>query len=152
FLAYAGRWQQDDTAVVHATVLNPATGAAQSLATAISAPTRVRSAMLGMNFRVENQRFNVSYTRNDETQHNLGLDTGYDLPEHGYDRSSKDDDARVWWTSMGTRSVNDVRFEFTRSFVQARPLLAAPAVLVLNAFSAGGNQDVGSQATTTGMQ
>jgi hypothetical protein len=152
FLAYAGQWQQDDTAVVHATVLNPATSAAQSLATAISAPTRVTSAMLGMNVRVANQRFNVSYTRNNETQHNLGLDTGFDLPQHGYDRSSKDEDARLWWTSMGTHSVNDVRFELTRNFVEASPLLAAPALLVLNAFNAGGNQDVATRATTTGLQ
>jgi hypothetical protein len=153
FLAYAGQWQQDDTAVVHATVLDPATSSAQSLATAISAPTRITSAMLGMNFRVAtNQRFNVSYTRNTETQHNLGLDTGFDLPQHGYNRSSRDEDSRIWWTSMGTQSINDVRFELTRNFVEASPLLTAPALLVLNAFNAGGNQDVATRATTTGIQ
>ncbi|HJZ73897.1 MAG TPA: carboxypeptidase-like regulatory domain-containing protein [Vicinamibacterales bacterium] len=152
FLAYAGQWQQDDTAVLHATVPDPATGSAQPLATAVSAPIRIRSLMLGTNFRVSNQRFNVSYTRNDETRRNQGLESGFSLPEHAYDGSSTDEVARLWWTSLGEHRVNDVRFELTRAFAEASPRMATPAVLVLDAFNAGGNQDVASRASTVGMQ
>src|SRR5262249_9781805 len=152
FLAYAGHWQQDDTAVVHALVPNPATGSPQSFGTAVSAPIRIRSLMLGTNVRVSNHRFNVSYTRNDETRRNQGLQSGFVLPERGYDRSWKDEAARLWWTTMGDRSINDVRFELTRNSAAASPLLAAPAVVVLEAFNAGGNQDVAARASTTGLQ
>jgi Carboxypeptidase regulatory-like domain len=152
FLLYAGQWHQDENAVVHATVLEPATSLAQPFATAVSTPTRVTSAMLATNFRLFNQRINVSYTKNDETRRNQGLEGGFDLPERAYDGSSTDGVGRLWWTSMGRRAVNDLRFELTRSVAATTARLVAPAVLVLDAFNAGGNQNPASRTSTLGMQ
>jgi hypothetical protein len=152
FLAYAGQWRQDDTVVAHGPLINSAATSVQPLGTAVIAPIATRSGMAGTNLQVANQRVNVSYTMNDETRRNQGLDTGLDLPERAYDRSTRDDVGRLWWTSVGQRTLNDVRFQFTRNFAEANPILAAPAVLVLNAFNGGGNQDVASRSSITGLQ
>jgi Carboxypeptidase regulatory-like domain len=152
FLAYGGQWRQEDTAVVHATVVDPATGVAGPSSAAVPTPARINSAMLGLNFLVFDQRVNVSYTRNEERRENLGLESGLDLPERAYDRSSIDEIGRLLWTSVGSSSVNDARVELRRAATSTAAQLVAPAVMVLDAFNAGGNLTPRSRASTTTVQ
>jgi hypothetical protein len=152
FLLSAGHWQQDDNAFVHATVLDRSTLVAQPFAATVATPTGVTSGMAQMDFRLFEQLVNVSYARTSESYRNQGLEGGFSLPEHAYDRSVTDDVGRVWWTSIGRRIVNDLRFEITRSSTATDPLVTAPAVLVLGAFNAGGNQNANSRRSTVGMQ
>jgi hypothetical protein len=148
FLAYGGHWDQDDTAIVHAWVLDPAASLAQPFNRTVPTPTRVTTSLFKTDLAVRHQLFNLSYTRTDQDQHNQGLESGYDLPERGYDRRSKDQTGELWWTAIARHAVNDLRLEATDSRASASPFSAAPAVVVLDAFSAGGNQDASYQTTT----
>jgi hypothetical protein len=145
FLLYAGQWKQDDNAIVHATVLDETARVAQPFATTVLTPTTVTSAMVKTDFRLLSQLVNVSYAKTTDRRRNQGLQGGFDLPERAYDRSSNDDIGRLWWTSLGRHVVNDVRVELTRTFTETNAQLAAPAVLVLDAFNAGGNQDAATR-------
>ena len=152
FLLSSGHWQQDDNAFVHATVLAPSTHLAEPFAATVLTPTRVISGMAQLDFRLFNQLINVSYVSTDESYRNQGLEGGFDLPDHAYDRSVKDDVGRLWWTSIGRHVVNDLRFEITRGLTTTDALVTAPAVLVLDAFNSGANQNAGSRRSTVGIQ
>lgn len=152
FLVYGGQWRQEENAIVHATVLDPATSFAQAFGTTVPTPTRVTSMLFKTDVKVLEQLINVTYTRTNETHRNQGLESGFDLPERAYDRSSRDDVGRLWWTSTGRHAINDVRVEITRSSAAANPLLTTPAIVVLDAFSAGGNQNAAYRTSTAGMQ
>jgi hypothetical protein len=153
FIAYAGRWQQDENAVIHATTLDPASHAAGLFSATVPTPARTSSVMGGTNFRVLNQRINATFTHNTETHGHQGLDTGLELPEYGIDRSTTEDIGRVWWTSViGSHVVNDVRVQYTRNTATSTALANTPALAVLDAFYAGGNQTAGTRAVTNGTQ
>jgi hypothetical protein len=152
FLVALGNWQQDDNAFVHATVLDPSSGLPQPFETAVPTPTRVTSGMGELDFKLLNQLINVSYARTDESNRNQGLESGFDLPGHAYDRLANDDVGRLWWTSLGRHFVNEVRLELTRNSTSTHPLLQTPAVLVLDAFNDGGNPNADTRLSTVGMQ
>jgi hypothetical protein len=152
FLVYGGRWKQDDNAFVHATVLDANAQAALPFNTVVSTPIDTNAAMLKTDIKLANQLFNVSYTRTRDQRRNQGLQSGFSLPESGYNRTSTEQIGRLWWTSLGPRVVNDVRFEATRTDTAAVPLVAAPALLVFDAFNAGGNQDAASRTAANGVQ
>ena len=152
FLLYGGQWREDENANVHATVIDPASRSATPFATIVQTPTTVSSAEIKLDFRVFNQVINTSYGRTDETHRGQGLESGFDLPERAYQRQSRDDVGRVWWTTLGQQSINDVRVEVATNTAARTALTSAPAVLVLDAFNAGGNQDAASRSTTTNVQ
>jgi hypothetical protein len=152
FLAYGGLWQQDENAIVHATVLDTLGSVTQPFAMTVPTPMREQSVLLKMDFQIFNQLVNAMYSRTTDTRRGQGLDGGLDLPERAFDSSSTDDVGRMWWTRIGPRSVNDVRLEITQSAYRSTPRLTAPAVLVLNAFNAGGNQNTAIQTSTAGVQ
>jgi hypothetical protein len=153
FMAYAGQWQQDESAVVHPTVLDPVTNLPQSFATAVSVPARINSFQFGTNIRpFNNQRINVTFTRNEETRRNQGLEGGFDLPERAFDRTATDEVGRMLWTVVGSHAVNDVRVEVTRNRAGTNPRLSSPAVLVFDAFYAGGNQNAGTRTNALTTQ
>ena len=146
FMAYAGQWQQDESAIINATVLDPAASATQPFTTAVTVPARINSFQFGTNIRpFTNQRINFTFTRNEETRRNQGLEGGFDLPERAFDRTATDEVGRMLWTAVGSHAVNDVRVEVTRNRSGTNPLLSTPAMLVFDAFFAGGNQTVGTQ-------
>lgn len=152
FLVYGGRWKQDDNAFINATVLNPGTQLAEPYSAVISTPTEVTTWMFKNDVKRGNQLVNVSYTRTRDQRHGQGLQGGFDLPESAYSRSSTDEIARLWWTVLGRRAVNDVRFEATRTVTDNIPQLAAPALLVFDAFNAGGNQNAASRTSALSAQ
>src|SRR5262245_29115416 len=151
FLASGGYWRQDDNAFVHATVLPPAAGLPLPFSATVSTPTDVRSASAQVDVRALDQTINASYEQADEKDRSLGLQSGFDLPEHAYDRSANDRTARLWWTSVGDHMVNDVRLQATRSSSITAPRVTTPAVIVLDAFNAGGNQNAPTDRSAVGL-
>ena len=151
-LAYLGQWHQDDNAFVHATVLDGARQAPVPFTSIVSTPSTVTSAMVKTDVKLLDQLVNVSYSRTRERQRNQGLEGGFDLPEHAFNRTLGDDAGRLWWTSLGRGSVNDARLEITRNAADASAATSGPAVLVLDAFNGGGNQANVSRATTIQVQ
>ena len=152
FLGSAGYWQQDDNAFVHATVLAPSTLAPTPYSDRIATPIWVTSQSMQIDFKQGGDLVNASYARTRETDRNLGLQSGFDLAEHAYDRSANDGVARVWWTRVAGHLVNDARIEFTRGFSATTPLTTTSAILVLDAFNAGGNQYDWTERSTRSMQ
>ena len=152
FLVYGGFWQQDENAIVHATVLDAAKRLIQPLDTTVPTPMREQSVLLKTDFQVFDQLVNATYSHTTDTRRGQGLDGGLDLPERTFDNSSTDDVGRMWWTWLGQGSVNDARLEITRHVGQSTPRLTAPAVLVLDAFNAGGNQNADIQTSSFGVQ
>jgi hypothetical protein len=154
FMAYAGQWQQDEQAVVNATLFDPSmSSATQPFTTAVSVPARINSFQFGTNIRpIDNHRVNFTFTRNEETRRNQGLEGGFDLPERAFDRKQTDEVGRMLWTAVGSHAVNDVRVEVTRNRAGTDPRTQAPAVLVFDAFFAGGNQNAGTTSSTITTQ
>jgi len=150
FLVSGGFWQQDDNAFVHATILSLGARSVEPFGATVATPTNVRSGSAQVDVRAGSNTINASFARADETDHSLGLQSGFDLPEHAYDRTASDNTGRLWWTSLGRRTVNDVRIEVTRGLSQTLPLTTTPAVIVLDAFNAGGNQAAPVRRAATG--
>ena len=68
------------------------------------------------------------------------MQSGLDLPERAFKRSSGEDAFRFSFTSiLSEHTVNESRFEITRRAFGMQATSDAPAVLVLDAFNAGGN-------------
>ena len=152
FLLYGGRWQQDETAIVHASVLNDGTLAAQPFNAAIQAPVQSTSFMFKTDVKVSDQVINATFTTGTDSRRNQGLEGGLDLPDRAFDQTSRDDVGRIWWTSLTGHAINDVRVELTRSRTTSTARLDAPAAYVLDAFNAGGNQDANTDAATNGLE
>jgi Carboxypeptidase regulatory-like domain len=152
FLGSAGYWQQDDNAFLHATVLAPSTLAVTPFSARIATPIGVMSQSMQIDFKQGGDLVNASYARTRETDRNLGLQSGFDLAEHAYDRAANDGVARVWWTRVAGHLVNDARVEFSRAFAATTPLTTTSAILVLDAFNAGGNQNAWTERSTRSMQ
>jgi hypothetical protein len=118
----------------------------------VRTPSRVTSLLFKTDFTVLGQLINASYAKTTERRRNQGLDGGRDLPETAYGMTAHDDVGRLWWTAIGRRAINDVRVEVTRSYAATDPLLTAPAIVVLDAFTGGGNQEARSRTSTTGVE
>jgi hypothetical protein len=152
FLLYGGIWEQDENAVIRSTVLDPVTRVAEPFELSVAAPLRQTSLVAKVDFKVFNQRMNALFMRNTGRHRNRGLESGFVLPEHAFGTDTTNDVGRLWWASVGTRSINDVRIQFTRDVVASTPLGSDPSVVVLNAFTAGGNQDASGSRETTSLQ
>jgi len=152
FLAYAGQWRQDDNATVHALTVDPAGHTTLPFTATIQTPAIVTSAELKFDARLFNQLLNVSYGRTTNSHQRQGLDSGFDLPEHAYEQQSTDDVGRLWWTIPGRRSLNDFRVEVSRGSASRTAVSDSPAVLVLDAFNGGGNQNAASRSDASAIQ
>jgi hypothetical protein len=152
FLVYGGVWQQNESAIVRSTIIDPLTNAAQPFSQSVASPLRQTSVVGKLDFAVLGQRVNAMFMRNAARHQNLGLESGFALPEHAYGTQTADQTGRVWWTSVGKRSINDMRVQFSRADVSSTPLSAGPEVIVLDAFTGGGSQEAAGRRTTSHLQ
>jgi len=141
-LAYAGRWEQDDNVVVNATTIDPLTLQPESLRLNVGAPTRTTSFSFKTNVQVGQQHTAaVELARDDQERRSAGLQSGFDLPERGYTGDSRETTGSFWLTSASPKVLNELRARASRTHRVDRAVTTTPAVLVLEAFNAGGNQD-----------
>ena len=152
FLVYAGQWRQDDNANVHATILDPESRAPTPFLATVQTPAIVTSGELKLDFRIAHNVFTAAFGRTVETHRGQGLSSGFDLPERAYDRRSTDSVGRFSWTTLGRHSIHDVRVEVTQTVGVRAALIDAPAVMVLDAFNGGGNQNAASRSTGLTVQ
>src|SRR5438105_388188 len=86
--------------------------------------------------------------RSRSTADNLGV-VDFDLPERGYSQTRTDDVLRASIVgSIGKALYNELRMQWQSSALAVAPLSVSPAVLVLNAFDAGGAQLSGSRGSS----
>ncbi|HET9531294.1 MAG TPA: hypothetical protein VFQ92_13135, partial [Blastocatellia bacterium] len=82
----------------------------------------------------------VGYRYNENVAENLGINT-FDLPERAFNRSSNEHTLRLSLTSIVTeQAVNEMRIQLSRDNSGSAAITDAPALIVQDAFSAGGNQ------------
>lgn len=142
FFLSMDRRAQDENEVVNATILNPVSLAPEGFVTTVLTPTRRVNYSLRTDFlATPKHTLGFQYRRAGRKQLNEGLGGGFDLPERAYDRTANDDTLRFYLTSIiSERAVNELRLELGRDRSETRALTDAPAIIVLDAFGAGGNQ------------
>ena len=72
-------------------------------------------------------------------QDNAGI-SGFTLPSAGYDSSSTEHTVQISDSQViGTKAVNDLRFQYNRDNEHQTPLNSGPSIDVIGAFNGGGN-------------
>jgi hypothetical protein len=90
----------------------------------------------------------ASYQRSDSTSENLGVGD-FDLPSRGYSRETSEDVFRLsLGTPIGRSFYNETRFQARHQTTSSASLSDAPALIVLDAFNAGGAQVGGGRRGT----
>lgn len=90
----------------------------------------------------------ASYQRNASDSRNLGVGD-YDLESRGYTREASEDLFRVSESGpVGRNFFQETRFQFRRTATDSFSYNDAPALLVLDAFNAGGAQVTGGREGT----
>ena len=142
FLAYARRWEQDENAVINARTFNIISLQPQTFSTTIITPSRTNNVALRANYLASQKHtFAMEYSYASETARNQGLESGLDLPERAFRRSSRENALRFSLTSIQSeRTINEGRIKLARTNYGTQSLKSAPAILVLDSFNAGGNQ------------
>ena len=149
-LAYGGRWEQDDNVVVNATPLDPITLQPTSLRLNVATPTRTSSYSVKTDVQVtQNHTAAVEYAQNKQVRQTAGLQGGFDLPERAYTGESEERTTSFWVTSAFPTVLNELRARVSRNHLLDRAETTTPAVLVLEAFNEGGNQDALFREDTT---
>jgi hypothetical protein len=141
FLAYGGRWERDDRVTVNTTIVNPAL-APERFVESVPTPARIDSFSLRTDVVVKSRHvFLLEYARTTEAHRNVGLESGRDLPQRGISRDVDEESARVSAVSVfGGGITSEFRARLRRQTFAEQALTDTPAVLVLDAFNAGGNQ------------
>ncbi|HMB80030.1 MAG TPA: carboxypeptidase regulatory-like domain-containing protein [Vicinamibacterales bacterium] len=95
------------------------------------------------------QMLRAEVQRNHGKTENLGVGD-FDLAERGYSQARTEEVVRASNAgAIGKALYNELRVQWRSEDIAFTPVSAAPAVLVLNAFDAGGAQLAGSQGTNT---
>jgi hypothetical protein len=95
----------------------------------------------------KSQMFRAELQRNRNTTENLGVGD-FDLPERGYRQTHTGDVLRASVTgSIGKALYNELHVQWRSDDTSFAPVSTAPAVLVLNAFDAGGAQLAGAHGS-----
>jgi len=114
---------------------------------------RKPNAALNVTARVEHalsrsQMFRAEMQRHHATTDNPGVGD-FDLPERGNSQTRTEDVLRASTAgSIGKALYNELRVQWRADEVAFAPVSTAPAVLVLNAFDAGGAQLAGTRAAS----
>ncbi|MCI0490953.1 MAG: carboxypeptidase regulatory-like domain-containing protein [Blastocatellia bacterium] len=142
FFVDMNRREQDENGVVNATVLNPVTFLPEPFAETVLTPSRVTNFSIRTDFLVTPKHtLWFQYRRTSRANENQGLGGGFDLPERASTRTRGDNTFRFSLTSIvSERAVNEFRLEFDRDTSATQAVTDATAIIVLDAFSAGGNQ------------
>jgi hypothetical protein len=142
FIEYE-RERQDENAFINATVLDPATLSPRPFISTALTPAREDELTIRTNFFVTKKNtIGLWYDYEREAEENQGVDGGFDLPERGFDNSERRHTLRASLTSViGAGSINEMRLSLSRRVEETKARSEAPAVVVLDAFGSGGNQD-----------
>ena len=155
FYAYAGRWEQDENAVIRATVLDPDLQPVPFTDT-LSAPYRINNFTVSSGYALANQtRLKAEWSRDSVTGGNQGLrDGGFSLPEQAYEIDNVANIGRFSLLSvLGGTTVTEVRVQVGDERNISRAVNGQSAVIVLDSFIGGGNQaTLLNDESTTSLQ
>lgn len=141
FFMNLDRREQDENDVINATTLAPETLEAVPFVTTLLVPTRSSNFEIRSDYlATKKHTIGLGYRFMRNNAENLGVG-GFDLPERAFNRSVREDTLRFSFTTIvSERAVNEARLQLSRRNVNIQAISDAPAIIVLDAFSLGGNQ------------
>ena len=139
-LLYAGRWQQNEHAVINS-MHHTAGALLEPFHADVPVPTRTSNITVHSSVLARGTTFGFQVSAGRDAARNQGLQGGLDLPERAFDRTARDHAVRVSALSPMRSFVHEVRVEMPARAVEIAAVSSAPAVVVLNGLAAGGNQD-----------
>jgi hypothetical protein len=141
FFMNLDRREQDENEVVNAITLDPETFEPLPFITTLLVPTRVTNFEIRTDYlATKKHTIGLGYRFMENKGENLGIG-GFDLPERAFNRSIREDTLRFSFTTIvSEHAVNEARMQLSRRSVNIQALSDAPAIIVQDAFSMGGNQ------------
>jgi hypothetical protein len=142
-LAYGGLWDEDGNTVVNATTIDPVTLQPDALRLNVATPTRTQSYSFKAEGLVTDSHIvSAELGQDQQDRPNAGLESGFDLPERAFSSAMRDRSATFRVTSVfSDRALNEFRVRYSRRQLDDQAISSQPALLVLEAFNGGGNQD-----------
>ena len=138
----------DDNELVRATVLDSSLNPVQ-IGQVVLSPRRFTNFSPRVDYAINSRNTLVArYSYNRSVLENLGVN-GFNLPERGFDQASTSQVFQVTETAVvNATTVNETRFQFSRSRSKSLGGTAIPTLNVSGAF-AGGGPSVGAASSTT---
>jgi len=142
FFAELQRREMDENETVRATILDPVTLQPTPLAAVIETPQRGTEFSLRSEWQLwKDHTLSAGYRFFDSASQNQGVG-GFSLPERAAVSESQQQNLRLALTSLiHRRMTNELRLQLSRRESGSRALSEKPAIIVLDAFSGGGNQN-----------
>ena len=141
----------DAEAVVNATVLDPQTLSPVPANGSFATPHTRWEIGIRTDYQLTpTDRLTMTFSEGRESSDREGLSSGLDLPERAFETQDRNRGLRFAWTAAGNRRLAhqlDVQIDRSRGVTRAQS--AATAILVLDAFNGGGNQDALSADSRT---
>ena len=133
---------QDENGVINATVLDPTQLLPHPFFATVLTPGRDLEFAFRTNYLIGTKHtISARYNLENGRAENQGVGGGFDLPERAFDQREHSGVFRLAVASVLTeRLVNEMRFSFDRNFSESKAQSNKAAIIVLDAFSAGGNQ------------
>lgn len=142
------RREIDDNETVSATILDPVTFQFVPFSTTVQTPSRLTTYTIRTDTEItKNHHFGASYRFSDRSGRNAGVG-GFSLPEHGSSNSNGEHQIRLSETAtISSNVVNEMRLQLTHQSVDNRANHPSVSIVVLDAFTGGGNPQVLSSHT-----
>ncbi|MGB9206054.1 MAG: carboxypeptidase regulatory-like domain-containing protein, partial [Terriglobales bacterium] len=130
----------DEIAVVNAPTLDPTTGQIIQLSESVPNPRTRTNISPRIDYQVSpNNTLTARYQFYRDTQQNAGVGV-FTLPEAGYDATSTEHTVQISDTQiLGSKVVNETRFQYLRDNSGQNPLSTLPTINVQGAFTGGGS-------------
>lgn len=154
FFAELQRRELDENETVRATILDPMTLQPTPLATVVETPQRGTEASLRSEWQLgKAHTLSAGYRFFESVSRNRGVG-GFNLPERASTSESQQQTLRFSLTSLiQRRMTNELRLQLSRRESGSQALSEKPALIVLDAFSGGGNQGaLFSRQTSDGLE
>lgn len=142
FFAELQRRELDENETVRATILDPVTLEPTPFALVVPTPQRGTEFSLRSEWQPgRDHTLGFGYRLFESSTHNQGVG-GFNLPERASTSESRQQTLRFSLTSLIHRRMsNELRLQLNRRESGSEALSDRPAIIVLDAFSAGGNQN-----------
>jgi hypothetical protein len=141
FFVDFNRREIDDNAVVNATVLAPVTLLPVGYSNFVATPNRNNEVSLRLDYQLNKSNTLVGrYSFQEARQNNAGIGT-FSLPSTGFTTVSPESRLQLTETNIiGTKVVNETRFQFLNERSTQDGPNGIPAIVVSQSFTAGGAQ------------
>jgi hypothetical protein len=130
----------NEVAIVNAIVLTPDLSGSTPFNESVSNPRTRTNVGTRFDYQVnKNNTLTARYQFYKDMQDNAGVG-GFTLPSAGYDSNSTEHTVQISDSQiLGTKAVNEIRFQYNRDNNQQTPLSTDPTINVIGAFNGGGS-------------